>query len=200
MHTHYPPLPYTYTLIAIFKCIFCVPFYIHNNLFVFSFLFHKSNRRLCHGAHRCMHDPAHYLDSFSICIFISLTLAYTMADRKTKPNPWGSGLRRCQACPQKAADIDSLRHSPDDPHYSIGPVHTPLYVQVTWDWWPGHLPRSPRTGEGGDWWSWDQWVLKKRELPGFAIVNKTKRPHPWETHYRFSIKTLLSMKGKKNMD
>ena len=38
----------------------------------------------------------------------------------------------------------------------------------------------------------DQWVLKQRELPGFAIVNEKKRPHPWDTHHQFSIKTLLS--------
>jgi len=38
----------------------------------------------------------------------------------------------------------------------------------------------------------DQWVLKRRELPGFANVNEKKRPHSWDTHYQFSIKTLLS--------
>jgi len=38
----------------------------------------------------------------------------------------------------------------------------------------------------------DQWVLKRRGLPGFAIVNEKKRPHPWDTHHHFSIKTLLS--------
>jgi len=27
---------------------------------------------------------------------------------------------------------------------------------------------------------------------GFAIVNEKKHPHPWDTHYQFSIKTLLS--------
>jgi len=59
-----------------------------------------------------------------------------------------------RVCPQKTADIDSLRYSPDDPHYGLGPVHTSLYVRVTWDWWLGHLPRSPGTGEGEDWWSW----------------------------------------------
>ena len=36
----------------------------------------------------------------------------------------------------------------------------------------------------------DQSVLKRRELVGFAIVKK--RPHPWDTHYQFSTKTLLS--------
>jgi len=38
----------------------------------------------------------------------------------------------------------------------------------------------------------DQWVLKRRELPGFVIVDEKKRPLPWDTHYQFSIKTLLS--------
>jgi len=42
-----------------------------------------------------------------------------------------------------------------------------------------------------------KWVSKWRELPGFAIVNEKKRPHPWDTHHQFSIKTLLS-KGHKN--
>jgi len=40
-------------------------------------------------------------------------------------------------------------------------------------------------------------LLKRRELPGFAIVNGKKRPHPWDTHYQFSIKTLLSKEGGK---
>jgi len=38
----------------------------------------------------------------------------------------------------------------------------------------------------------DQRVLKRRELPGLAIVNEKKRLHPWDTHNQFSIKTLLS--------
>ena len=38
----------------------------------------------------------------------------------------------------------------------------------------------------------DQWVSKRRELPGFSIVNEKTRPHPWDTHHKFSIKTLLS--------
>jgi len=49
-------------------------------------------------------------------------------------------------------------------------------------------PERTRAETGGA----DQWVLKQRELPGFAIVDETKRPHPWDTHYQFSIKTLLS--------
>jgi len=38
----------------------------------------------------------------------------------------------------------------------------------------------------------DQWVLKQRKFPGFAVMDHEKRPHPWDTHYQFSIKTLLT--------
>jgi len=36
--THFPPIPYSYTFIAVFICMFCVLLYIHNHLFVFCFL------------------------------------------------------------------------------------------------------------------------------------------------------------------
>ena len=49
-------------------------------------------------------------------------------------------------------------------------------------------PERARAQTGGA----DQWVLKRREFPGFAIVNVKTRPHPWDTHYQFSIETLLS--------
>ena len=49
-------------------------------------------------------------------------------------------------------------------------------------------PERARAEAGGA----DQWVLKRRDLPGFAIVDEKKSPHPWDTHYQFSIKTLLS--------
>jgi len=49
-------------------------------------------------------------------------------------------------------------------------------------------PERAREETGGA----DQWVLKRRELPGFAIVNAKKHLHPWDTHYQFSIKTILS--------
>jgi len=49
-------------------------------------------------------------------------------------------------------------------------------------------PERARAETGGA----EQWVLKQRELPGSAIVNEKKRPHPWDTHHQFSIKTLLS--------
>ena len=60
-----------------------------------------------------------------------------------------------------------------------------------WDIFLGP-PERARAENGGA----DQWVLTRRELPGFAIVNETTRLHPWDTHYQFSIKTLLSMKER----
>jgi len=39
MYTHFPPLPYSYTLIAIFICMVCVLFYTYKHLFVFFLLF-----------------------------------------------------------------------------------------------------------------------------------------------------------------
>jgi len=56
-----------------------------------------------------------------------------------------------------------------------------------WDIFLGP-PERARAETGGA----EQWVLKRRELPGVATVNEKKRPHPWDTHYQFSIKTLLS--------
>ena len=43
--------------------------------------------------------------------------------------------------------IPLISYSPDDPHYGLasGPVHTSLYVRVTWEWWLGPLP-VPRNG------------------------------------------------------
>jgi len=41
-------------------------------------------------------------------------------------------------------------------------------------------------------------VFKRRELPVFAIVNEKERPHPWDTHHQFSIKTLLSKEKQPN--
>jgi len=62
-----------------------------------------------------------------------------------------------------------------------------------WDIFLGP-PEQARAETGGA----DQWALKRRKLPGFAIVNEKKRPHPCDTHYQFSIKTLLTKKNKKN--
>jgi len=75
--------------------------------------------------------------------------------------------RNARACPQKTAGIDSLRFSSGEPHYGSGPVHTSLYVRVTWDLWLGHLPRSlerARAETGGA----DQRVLKWREFQVFV--------------------------------
>jgi len=73
--------------------------------------------------------------------------------------------------PTKTGDIDGLHYSPDDSHYGFGPVHTSLYVQLLetgdWDIFLGP-PELARAETGGA----DQWVLKRREFPGFARVNK----------------------------
>jgi len=39
----------------------------------------------------------------------------------------------------------------------------------------------------------DRWVLQRRGFSGVARVYSP--PCPWDTHYQFSIKTLLSKKG-----
>jgi len=67
--------------------------------------------------------------------------------------------------------MDGLRYSPDDPYYRFGPVHTCLYVRVRetgdWDLFLGP-PERARAETGGA----DQWVSKRWEFPGFAIVNE----------------------------
>jgi len=54
--------------------------------------------------------------------------------------------------------MDSLRYSPDDPYYRLGPVHTCLYVRARetgeWDLFLGPLEWA-RAETGGD----DRWVL-----------------------------------------
>jgi hypothetical protein len=54
-------------------------------------------------------------------------------------------------------------------------------------------PERARAETGGA----DQCLLKRRKFPGFAIMNDKKRPHPWDTHYLFSINTLLSKDWRK---
>ena len=76
-----------------------------------------------------------------------------------------------RACPQKIADIDGLRYSPDDPHYGLGPVQRLSMFELRetgdWDLFLDPLARArAETGGAG------QWVLKRRELPGVARVNK----------------------------
>jgi len=65
-----------------------------------------------------------------------------------------------------------------------------------WDIFLG-LSERARAETGGA----DPWVLKRRELPGFAIVNEKKRPHPWGTHNQFSIKysTLKRQSGPRKV-
>jgi len=74
------------------------------------------------------------------------------------------------------AGINGLRYSSDDPYYRLESVHTCLYV------W------SPGMGEGGDWWSWPMGVIAK----GIPRDCQDSPPCPWDTHYQFSIKTLIS--------
>ena len=85
--------------------------------------------------------------------------------------------------------MDGLRYSPDDPYYRLGPVHTCLYVRVRetgdWDIFLGPLEWA-RAETGGP----DRWALQRRGFPGVARVYSP--PRPWDTHYQFSTKTLLS--------
>jgi hypothetical protein len=63
-YTHFPPLPYSYTFIAIspYSCVCFVFCSMFITIFLFSFLFfYKFNRHLCHGAYWCTHNLAHIL-------------------------------------------------------------------------------------------------------------------------------------------
>jgi len=51
MYTHFAPLPYSYTFLAILICIICVIFYTYNHVFVRILLFPKLARHLCHGVY-----------------------------------------------------------------------------------------------------------------------------------------------------
>ena len=51
IHMHLPPLPYSYTFLAIFICIVCVMFYIYTHILVCFLLFPKLNRHLCYGVY-----------------------------------------------------------------------------------------------------------------------------------------------------
>jgi len=90
---------------------------------------------------------------------------------------------------EKTVDMDGRCYSLDDPYYRLGPVHTCLYVRVRktghWDLFLGPLEWA-RAETGGT----DQWVLQRRGFPGVTRVYPP--PCPWDTHYQFSIKTLLS--------
>jgi len=74
---------------------------------------------------------------------------------KKKPGSAPIGLKNKQT--DKASRLSVF-------NTTLKPVHTSLYVRVAWHWWLGHLPRSPGTGEGGDWWSWPMGVKAKGML------------------------------------
>jgi len=92
---------------------------------------------------------------------------------------------------KKTADLDGRRYSPGDRLYCrFGPVHTCVYVrvcwlvigtssQVPWNWRGRRLVELTKGNSSG---------VDSQGLPsGFEYL-----PHPWGTHYQFSIKTLLS--------
>ena len=58
-------------------------------------------------------------------------------------------------------------------------------LRETGDW---NVFRGPPNGRGVETGWADQWVWKRRELPGFAIVNEKKRPHPWDTHHQVTVR------------
>jgi len=62
-------------------------------------------------------------------------------------------------------------------------------ARLLWGW--SCLPRARSRGTdraetGGA----HHWVLKRREFPGFVILIEIT-PHPWDTHYQFSIKNSI---------
>ena len=72
MYTHFPPLPYLYTLIAIFIYMVCVLFYTSTHNLFSSSWFNQFNRHLCHGAHWCTHNPVHvFILFFHLYLHIS---------------------------------------------------------------------------------------------------------------------------------
>jgi len=77
---------------------------------------------------------------------------------------------------------------------------TSLYVRVAWDWWLGHLPRSPETGEGGDWWSWPMGV-KAEGTSRVQVCHREfeKNASILGIHTISFQKTLLSTNKQTNM-
>ena len=61
IHTHFPPLPFSYTFIAIFIYNVCSMYYIYIYGFVCFLLFPKLNTHLCYGVYWCNHIPTHIL-------------------------------------------------------------------------------------------------------------------------------------------
>jgi len=73
---------------------------------------------------------------------------------------------------KKTVMMHGPRFSYDDPYYSVGPVHTCLYVRLRetgdWDLFLGPLEWArAETGRAG---RAERGVLKWREFPGFAWV------------------------------
>ena len=98
-----------------------------------------------------------------------------LRNRKVAHRPEVADSVHTRNCPQKTADINGIRYSPDTPHYGSGPVHTivarlsmfELRETGEWDLFLDP-PERARAETGGA----DQWVLKRWEFPGFAIVNE----------------------------
>jgi len=92
-----------------------------------------------------------------------------------------------KTCPQKTPDIEGLCYSPDGLTTDLDlSIHLSMCEfgetrAGDCDIFLGPHERV-RTETGG---AADQWVLKQRESSWFAIVNRKKRPHPWDTHYQF---------------
>jgi len=68
------------------------------------------------------------------------------------------------------ADMDGLHYSPDEPCYRIGRVHTREAKSITQCLAHRLLvietfPRSPRMGEGGNWWAY-QGATWRKKFPG----------------------------------
>jgi len=76
MYTHFPSLQYSYTLISIFICMFCVLFYIHSHLSVFFFCSTNLIDTYVTVPIDVRITLLICLDSFFKCLFISLTPAY----------------------------------------------------------------------------------------------------------------------------
>ena len=80
MYTHFPPLPYSYIIIAIFICMFCVVFCTYNHLSVFLLLFLQIQQT---PMSRCLlmytHNPAPmpilffhlYLHFSNSCVYVT---------------------------------------------------------------------------------------------------------------------------------
>jgi len=78
IHMHFPPLPYSYTFIAIFICIVCVMFYICTYVLVYFLLFPNLNRHLYHGVYWYNHTPTFILSLWFLLYFHFVICTSTM--------------------------------------------------------------------------------------------------------------------------